>query len=113
MRHKLDQNKDINVLRIEEQRLDSNVAPSLKAELLKLYDEEASKVLIDLGGVDYADSSGLGAILLGIRQATDNGGACKLVNVNTRVLSLIKIARLDHIIEAFDDESEAIASFQG
>lgn len=107
----LDKTGSVTILRVNEPRLDTTLAPDLKTHLLSMVETEAPKILLDLRDVEYADSSGLGAILFGIRQARDNGGACKLVNVNARVLSLIKIAKLDHVIEAFDNEPEAIDSF--
>ena len=98
-------------MRLGDARLDTTLAPDLKTKLLGLAEQDEPQILIDLKEVEYADSSGLGAILFGIRRARDNGGTCKLVNLNNRVLSLIRIAKLDHVIEAFDDEKEALKSF--
>jgi anti-anti-sigma factor len=107
----IESNGAIKIFRLNEQRLDTSLAPDLKTHLLGMAEQEEPQILIDLKEVEYADSSGLGAILFGIRQARDNGGACKLMNLNSRVLSLIRIAKLDHVIEAFDNEPEAISSF--
>ncbi|MCA9740899.1 MAG: STAS domain-containing protein [Deferribacteres bacterium] len=101
----------IKIVRLGDARLDTTLAPDLKTKLLGLAEQDEPQILIDLKEVEYADSSGLGAILFGIRRARDNGGTCKLVNLNNRVLSLIRIAKLDHVIEAFDDEKEALKSF--
>ena len=106
-----DEQGGVKILRISEPRLDTNLAPELKAQILGLLDEGERKIILDLGDVEYADSSGLGAILFGIRMARDVEGQCKLINLNNRVLSLIKIAKLDHVIEAYDDEAEAVSSF--
>ena len=103
---------NISIIRLQIQRLDSTAAPDLKTEFLRLLDEDRFDILIDLGMVDYADSSGLGAILFGIRQADIAGGDVKVFNLRPRVLSLIKIAKLDSVIEAYDNEDEAIASFE-
>ena len=101
----------IKIVRLGDARLDTTLAPDLKTKLLARAEQAEPQILIDLKEVEYADSSGLGAILFGIRRARDNGGTCKLVNLNNRVLSLIRIAKLDHVIEAFDDEKEALKSF--
>jgi anti-sigma B factor antagonist len=103
---------NITILRLEEERLDTAVAADLKAHLLVLIDQGAKNFLIDLVKVEYADSSGLGAILFGVRQTRPLGGQVKLVNLQPRVLSLIKIARLENVLEAYDDEQEALASFK-
>ncbi|KAA3611373.1 MAG: anti-sigma factor antagonist [Calditrichaeota bacterium] len=113
MNFKVEKINNINILRVHETRLDTSIAPELKAELMALIQGDASqKVIIDLKEVDYADSSGLGAILFGIRQARENESQLKLLNINIRVMSLIRIAKLDNIIDFFDDEKEALASFE-
>jgi len=106
------QKNNINIIRARVQRLDSTVAPNLKAEFLLMLENNQFDILLDLATVDYADSSGLGAILFGIRQADAAGGVVKIVNLRPRVLSLIKIAKLDDVIEAYDNEDEALASFE-
>lgn len=102
----------VKIIRLNESRLDTSLAPDLKAHLLGMIEQEEPRILLDLKTVEYADSSGLGAILFGVRQARDHGGACKLVNLNPRVMSLIRIAKLEHVIETYDSESEALSSFQ-
>jgi len=104
---------DVTILRLQDARLDNVIAAELKAHLLVMIEEQRIKnILIDLAEVEYADSSGLGAILFGIRQARPVNGHIKLVNPQSRVLGLIKIAKLENVIEAYDDESEALESFQ-
>ncbi len=103
---------NVTILRLQEERLDNIVAADLKAHLLVLIEQGQKDILIDLAKVDYADSSGLGAILFGIRQARPLNGRVKLINPTSRVLSLIKIAKLDTVIEADDDEREALDSFK-
>jgi anti-anti-sigma factor len=102
---------NITILRLEDERLDSPIAAELKAHLLLLIDQGAKNLLLDMKGVEYADSSGLGAILFGVRQVRPVNGQIKLANLQPRVLSLIKIAKLDNVIEAYDNEKEALASF--
>ena len=68
------ENKDgITIIHIEHERLDSIIASDLKTELLLSVDEGANKILIDLSRVNYADSSGLGALLFGLRQLKNLG----------------------------------------
>jgi anti-sigma B factor antagonist len=112
MQFEKEQKNNVNIIRLKVQRLDSTTAPNLKAEFLLMLEQNQFDILVDLAMVDYADSSGLGAILFGIRQLDAAGGQVKLVNLRPRVLSLIKIAKLDDVIEAYDNEDEAIASFE-
>jgi anti-sigma B factor antagonist len=103
---------NVTILRLQDERLDSSIASELKAHLLVLIEEGNANILIDLAKVGYTDSSGLGAILFGIRQARPVNGKIKLANLQSRVLSLIKIAKLDNVIEAYDNEAEALESFK-
>jgi len=102
----------VTILRVQEERLDHLVASTFKAELLQYAQQKKTHLLLDLAKVEFADSSGLGAILFGIRQLRGAEGALKLVNLQPRVLALIKIAKLDNVIESYDNEAEAIASFE-
>lgn len=112
MQFKEEKKDNVLIFRILHPRLDSTNGPEFKTEMFRLIESEQEKgILIDLKEVDYADSSGLGALLFGLRQARAHSAQFKLVNVNPKVLNLIKIAKLDHVIEGFDDEQEAIASF--
>lgn len=103
---------DVLIVRVDEARLDSAVSPQFKTELLRLVeDQKMKKVLIDLKSVDYVDSSGLGALLFGHRQLKSNSGKLKLVHLSTKIRTLIKIAKLDDILEGFSSEKEALKSF--
>ena len=101
----------VKILRLHEKRLDTTIAPHLKAELILLMSKEPYNLLIDLKNVDYADSSGLGALLLGLRQARDKDGALALLNIQKRVKDLIHIARLDDVLQTFDNEQDAFNYF--
>jgi len=111
MNHKMEERDRVNILRLLERRLDFHVAPDLKAKLLVMAKQTGANLLMDLAEVEYTDSSGLGAILFGVRQFRQNKGSLKLVNLQPRVLTLIKIAKLDNVIESYDNEDEAVASF--
>lgn len=101
----------IKIIRIKEDRLDTNIAPDLKAQLLVLIGEGKS-VLLNLEDVQYADSSGLGAILLGFRQARDAGGQFAICNVQKRVEAMISIAQLTNIIKIYSDKEDALAQMK-
>ena len=71
MKYQIEKNENVQIIRIKEERLDSNLAPELKTIFLVLTKHENAKILIDLEQVSYVDSSGLGALLFGFRQARD------------------------------------------
>lgn len=106
-----EQQKGVTIIKIKDERLDSVVAPQLKSEVLFLVKEGTRNVLIDLSDVNYADSSGLGAFLFGIRQLKNVEGQLKLLAANERIMSLVRIARLDGILLNFHNREQAISSF--
>ncbi|HEX9654418.1 MAG TPA: STAS domain-containing protein [bacterium] len=112
MKYRQEKVGEVLVVRVDETRLDSTVSPQFKAELLRLVeDKKEKKILIDLKKVDYVDSSGLGALLFGHRQLKSNSGKLKLVHLSTKIRTLIKIAKLDDVLEGFTSEKEALKSF--
>ncbi len=103
---------DVLVVRIGEKRLDQSISSEFKTELLRLVEsDDELKILIDLKNVDYADSSGLGALLFGLRQVKANSGKLKLLHLNPKVQTLINIAKLDNVMECFSKEEKALESF--
>ena len=102
----------VTIIKIENERLDSLIASDLKTELLLTVDSGINKILMDVSQVKYADSSGLGALLFGVRQLQNLGGQMKLFGANRKVQNLIKIARLDDRLPNFEDKEDALANFQ-
>jgi len=105
------ENSGVTIYRIQDERLDTLVAPDLKTEILVDLNAGIRHLLMDLKQVKYIDSSGLGALLFGLRQIRENGGDLKLLNATTRVCKLIEIGHLESHLVNFDDESEALRSF--
>lgn len=102
----------MKVLRMDIERLDSTHAPELKAQFLVLITETDNRLVVDMRKVIHADSSGLGALLLGARQARDKRGAIALWGLQPRVASLIRIAHLNNVLVSFSTLEEALASFK-
>jgi anti-sigma B factor antagonist len=101
-------NKDsLKVIRLNGERLDTKVAPELKTQLLLLI-SDSSKTLIDMTKVQYADSSGLGALLLGVRQAREQKAYLAIFGAQKRVKNIIHIAQLDKLLVNYEDEASAL-----
>ncbi|MBC8185257.1 STAS domain-containing protein [candidate division KSB1 bacterium] len=107
-----DEKEGVTIIKIENDRLDSLITSDLKAELLLSVDSGSNKILMDVSQVVYADSSGLGALLFGVRQLQNVGGQMKLLGANRKVSNLIKIARLDDRLPNYEEMETALASFQ-
>ncbi|MBN1153752.1 STAS domain-containing protein [candidate division KSB1 bacterium] len=110
MQFEKEDKNEITIIRIHEERLDSQVSPELKAYLLLLVEQGVDRVLVDISNVQYVDSSGLGALLFGLRQLRMFQGTLIIFGAQKRVLNLIRIAKLENILLHYDTEDEAIKS---
>ncbi len=70
------------------------------------------KIVLNLGGVTYIDSGGLGTLVALYTTAHNGGGGIKLSNLTQRVGDLLQVTKLLTVFEVYDREDEAIRSFQ-
>jgi anti-sigma B factor antagonist len=85
---------------------------SLRSNVRMLIDGGFRQILLNMAGVDYIDSSGLGELVAAYTTAAAAAGEMKLLNLAKRTHDLLKITKLYTVFEIFEDEASAIASFQ-
>ena len=68
-------------------------------------------LLLNLAGVNYIDSTGLGELVSGYRLVKGQGGELKLMNLSKRVSDLLQITKLYSVFDIHNDEVKAVASF--
>ena len=71
----------------------------------------AGSLLLNLEGVPYIDSAGLGEIVRTYTTVSRQGGKLKLLNLTKRIQDLLAITKLLTVFETYEDESEAVKSF--
>lgn len=69
------------------------------------------RILVDLGGVTYIDSAGVGMMAAELKMVHKKGGAMKLVHLTERSHRLLAMMKLMTVFETFEDEASAILSF--
>ena len=84
----------------------------LKDKINSLLQQGTKKILLDLGGVSYVDSAGLGQLVQVRTTATNGGGILKLVNVTKRLKDLLVVTKLVTVFDSHDSEAAAVASFK-
>ena len=104
----IDRQEKYVLLKIQEAKLTSAVAPDLKAEIVVLHHDHYKNMIFDLTDVQYCDSSGLSAILVGFRMCRDNNGTFVLAGVQDHVKKLISISQLDSMLRQVPTVSEAV-----
>ena len=83
----------------------------LRNKVTSLVDQNRRKLLLDLGGVPYVDSAGLGEIVRCHTTVTRQGGQLKLLNLTKRIQDLMTITKLSNVFDTYDSEPDAIKSF--
>jgi len=84
----------------------------LKDKINSLIHQGQKKLLLNLEGVPYIDSAGLGEIVRTYTTVSRQGGSLKLVNLTKRITDLLAITKLLTVFETFETEKDAIASYQ-
>ena len=99
------------LLTVQEERLDAHNSGELKTQMLKLFEEGKNNLVVDLRAVRFVDSSGLGALVSGFKNASSRNGSLKLAGLQLQVKSMFELTRLHRVFEIFADVDEALASF--
>lgn len=80
-------------------------------EQIKTLLGQTKKIVLNLGGVSYIDSGGLGILVALYTTARSSGGDIKLANLTQRVGDILQITKLSTIFEVYEGEQKAINSF--
>ena len=90
--------------------LEMATAPRLRQQVVSLIGAGRSHLVIDLSGVDFIDSVGLGVVVGALKRCRTHGGDLMVVGAVPRVRSLFEITRLDEIIDLHPDVEQALAA---
>ena len=83
----------------------------LKDKINSLLASGKKKLVLNLEGVPYIDSAGLGEFVRTYTTVSRQGGSLKLLNLTKRITDLLSITKLLTVFETFDSENEAVRSF--
>lgn len=108
----IEKQKNCIIVKINSEKLDSLIAPELKAELVNVNSEGAKNIIIDMSEARYCDSSGLSAILVGNRLCKNSGGRLVITGIKEAVQKLILISQLDSILNTATNVQEGIAMLE-
>jgi anti-sigma B factor antagonist len=72
---------------------------------------ENSQIVLNLAGINYIDSGGLGTLVALYTTAQNAGGSVKLANLTQRVGDLLQVTKLLTVFEVYDSEDKAVKSF--
>lgn len=95
------------VLFVQEERIDAHNSNDLKEYILHRIEQGEINIIVQLEPVRFIDSSGLGALLSGYKNAAARSGRLALANVQPQVLSMFELTRLNRVFDIYADLDEA------
>lgn len=102
---------DIRIVRVKEERLVFQTLGDFSADIARLIEGGAHKLLIDLSEVKYLDSASIGGLVDLYRQATERAGSLKLLGLQERVERMVSLVGVHNLIDIFREEKTALDSF--
>ena len=97
------------VVSLKERRLDAVIAPSFREALVERIDQGQRKLVLDLGQVNFMDSSGLGALVF-VMKHLGHAGRLHICGVTPSVMAVLKLTRMDRVLKTFETRQAAIAA---
>ena len=89
--------------------VDSYNSPRLREQMVSLIDAGSVNLVINLAGVDYIDSTGLGTLVGGLKRASEKGGVIRIICPNEQIHKVFNITGLVKVFPIFQTEAEAFA----
>jgi anti-anti-sigma factor len=102
---------NVLLIRVDTPRATVDLSSDFKKELKKQIESGRIKILVDLSDVEFLDSSFLGALVTGLKQVNAQGGQIKIVGLQTPVLAMFELTRMNRIFDIFYSVEDAISSF--
>ncbi|MCC6905416.1 MAG: STAS domain-containing protein [Anaerolineae bacterium] len=92
-------------------RLDAATASVLKDALKQAVANNQNRLVLDLARVNFIDSSGLSALVSGLRLVKENGGGIVLSNAGPQIRVAMELTRLTTVFHIYDNTEDALAGF--
>lgn len=92
-------------------RLNMVAAPRLREQLRELVDEGARRLVVDLSTTEFIDSSGLGALISGLKAARQGGGDLRIAAPTEQVRRVLTLTKLDKVLTAYGSAEDAFDGY--
>lgn len=103
-------NNDVHVVKVAGD-LTAPYAPELKSTLCSMIEAGKTTLLVDMSGVGFMDSAGLGILVSCLRRVSEVGGVMKIACLQESPKRVFVLTRLNRVFEVFDDRETALESF--
>jgi anti-sigma B factor antagonist len=85
---------------------------ALRTAIRRLLEEGKKRILLNLSGVGYIDSSGIGELVSSYTAINKEGGQLKLLNLTQKLQDLLTITKLLTVFDVYESEADALNSFK-
>src|SRR6185503_4692022 len=102
---------DVTILDLDGKVTIGEGSVALRGTIRRLLGEGKNNILLNLGGVGYVDSSGIGELVSSFTAVKKEGGSLKLLNLTQKIQDLLAITKLLTVFDVFEDEGEALSSY--
>ena len=85
---------------------------ALRTAIRRLLEEGKKRILLNLAGVSYIDSSGIGELVSSYTATNKENGQLKLLNLTQKIRDLLTITKLLTVFDTYDSEADALNSFK-
>lgn len=102
----------VDIVSFSGNKINALITDDIREEINKLSGSSNSKIIIDLKGIDYIDSSGFSCLLSAMKSVRNNYGIIKFANPDPKVMELFIMLHLNTVFQIFDDIDTCINSFQ-
>ncbi len=110
MKLRMERQGDVTIVIIDADSLDAATSRGLKDQIAPVLETDR-KVALDLGRLQFVDSSGLGVLLSCLRTLNGRGGDLRLFGLTRPVRALFELVRMHRVFEIFNSRDEAVRSF--
>jgi anti-sigma B factor antagonist len=104
---------DIAILTFKGDLLGEPDTTKIREKIHSLIEDKVKRVVIDLGGVNYMNSSGIGTLIAALTTMKNGGGNLLLANVGGKVQNLFVVTQLVKVFDTYESVDRAIASYKG
>lgn len=112
MRYDKEERYNAIVFRLKGNVMGGPDASDFQDELQELKENDRTRVVVDVGRVNFMNSSGLGMLVGGMTSMRNAGGDLRLANVADRIRSLLIVTKLITIFQTYESVDEAVESFE-
>lgn len=103
---------DVTILDMDGKITIGEGSVALRGAIRRLLEEGKKNILLNLGGVGYVDSSGIGELVSSFTSTNKEGGSLKLLNLTQKIQDLLGITKLLTVFDTYEDEASALESYK-